>query len=253
LREGKLPTRAACITFDDGYGNNHDVAAPLLAERGLPASFFIATGAIERGAMWNDLVIEAMRACGDRLDLGEFDLPSVDVASESERAAKLDPAIETIKYQPMARRAEIADRLYARYCGSAPPALMMSREMVRALAQAGHDVGSHTMTHPILLKLDAESARQEIDGSRDWVADVTGRAPVSFAYPNGRPGIDFGPEHADMVRAAGFTCAVATTWGCATRSSDSFALERFTPWETTRDGFVTRILKTYARSYLDPR
>jgi len=250
LREGSLPPRAACITFDDGYRNNHDVAAPLLAERGLPASFFVATGAIERGAMWNDLVIEAMRACGDRLDLSEFELASVDVADETDRAKKLDPTIETIKYQPMERRAAIADRLYTRYCGSAPPALMMSREMVGALARAGHDVGSHTVTHPILLKLDAAAAREEIERSRDWVGEATGRVPVSFAYPNGRPGVDFGPEHEDMVRSAGFTCAVATTWGCATGRSRPFALERFTPWESTRDGFVARILKTYARSYL---
>jgi peptidoglycan/xylan/chitin deacetylase (PgdA/CDA1 family) len=250
LREGTLPARAACITFDDGYRNNHDVAAPLLAERALHASFFVATGAIEKGAMWNDLVIEAVRRCGDRLDLEEFGLPSVDMPAEGSRVERLESVLQSIKYQPMERRAEIADRLWSHYCGGGKPPLMMSRDMLRSLARAGHDVGSHTVNHPILLNLPVDAARREIEASRDWITKVLGRPPRTFAYPNGRPGVDFGPEHARMVQDAGFECAASTTWGCARPASDPYALERFTPWEDDFAGFVTRVLKTYLRSYV---
>ena len=37
LKNGTLPSRAACITFDDGYANNATVALPILQERALPA------------------------------------------------------------------------------------------------------------------------------------------------------------------------------------------------------------------------
>lgn len=43
------------ITFDDGYLDNFTVAAPILSDLGLPATFFLATGFIgsERVAWWD--------------------------------------------------------------------------------------------------------------------------------------------------------------------------------------------------------
>ena len=61
LRDGSLPERALAITFDDGYADNHDVALPILLRHGLPATFFIATGFLDGGRMWNDTVIESIR------------------------------------------------------------------------------------------------------------------------------------------------------------------------------------------------
>src|SRR5262245_15768822 len=60
---GTLPARALSITFDDGYADNCTIAAPILNRLGLNATFFIATGFIGGGCMWNDRVIEAVRAC----------------------------------------------------------------------------------------------------------------------------------------------------------------------------------------------
>src|ERR671921_486725 len=47
LRAGTLPDRALAITFDDGYGDNHDVALPILRNRRFPATFFVATGYVD--------------------------------------------------------------------------------------------------------------------------------------------------------------------------------------------------------------
>ncbi len=70
LRNGTLSTRAACITFDDSYAGNAEVALPILQKYGISATFFIATGFINGGIMWNDRLIELIRrAKGDTLDL----------------------------------------------------------------------------------------------------------------------------------------------------------------------------------------
>lgn len=61
LAEHRLPTRALAITFDDGYADNHDVALPILRRLALPATFFTATGFLDGGCMFNDIVIEAVR------------------------------------------------------------------------------------------------------------------------------------------------------------------------------------------------
>jgi peptidoglycan/xylan/chitin deacetylase (PgdA/CDA1 family) len=249
LHRGDLPTRAACITFDDGYRNNFEIAAPLLEQRSMSATFFIATGAIEARAMWNDLVISAVRATRTELDLRDIGLDVYRCSSYDERAGAIDSILDAMKYRALHQRMEEAEAIYSRTVGAGVPSLMMSPEMIRELATRGHDVGAHTVSHPILANLADHDARREIVDSRDWVANVTGVAPVSFAYPNGRPGRDFRAEHRALVQQAGFRCAVSTEWGCATRRSDAYAVPRMTPWETTRRGFASRLAKTYVRSY----
>ena len=56
-----VPPKSILITFDDGYADNHDIALPILKRHGLTATFFIATGFLDGGRMWNDTVIEAVR------------------------------------------------------------------------------------------------------------------------------------------------------------------------------------------------
>ena len=249
LAAGTLPARAACVTFDDGYANNHQVAAPILEEVGVPATFFIAGGAVDRGIMWNDLVIEAIRRAPAALDCGPIGGEAVPLPDAAARVAAVPRILDSMKYRPLGERWEAAVALYERNVEGPPPRQMMTREQVRDLARRGFDVGGHTVTHPILATLPAAEARQEIEGCWEWVRDVTGVAPRSFAYPNGRPGRDFGPEHAAMAREAGFEVAVTTLWGSARRRDDPMLLPRYTPWETDQAGLWLRLMKTSLRSY----
>lgn len=57
----------------------------------------------------------------------------------------------------------------------------------KQIAQAGHEIGNHTLHHQGLRKLDDAAVRAEIDGGRQLIAEQIGVTPVSFAYPgNGR-------------------------------------------------------------------
>jgi peptidoglycan/xylan/chitin deacetylase (PgdA/CDA1 family) len=235
LREGSLPPRAACITFDDGYANNHDVAMPILLRRGLPATVFVTVDAVERGVMWNDLVIEAVRLRASRANAAVPEIGAV---------------LEKLKYLPLEDRWNAAAELYREAGGRSPPRLMMTPEMVRAMARAGFEIGAHTVNHPILKRQPPEEARREIELSHSWLTELLGVPPVSFAYPNGRPGRDFDQTHARMVQEAGFESAVSTEWGCASTRSNLFALPRLVLWDRTATRFWARLLGTYARSYL---
>jgi len=252
LRAGTLPARATCITFDDGYANNNEVARPILLQRGLTATVFIAVDAVERGIMWNDLVIESVRSAHGRLEAQQLagigiESPSVPPHSAAEWVNFI---LGALKYRPLRERWEAAARLYRAVAHREPPRLMLTAEAVGALARDGFDIGAHTVNHPILATQTPEEARFEVEASRDWVAAATGTRPASFAYPNGRPGRDYDESHARMVQDAGYDLAVSTAWGCASGRSDRFQLPRVSFWDRARRAFWARIVQTYARSYL---
>lgn len=254
LRAGSLPARACCITFDDGYANNREIALPILRALGLPATIFVAVEAVENGIMWNDLVLEASRTTGGRLDRDALAALGIDaarftVAAGADGTVAAGLVLDALKYLPTADRWDAALAFHRRVTGRDPPRLMMTPEAVRDVARQGVDVGAHTLRHTILKSGTLAEARREIEGSRDWVAATVGAAPTSFAYPNGRPGVDFEPEHAQLVAAAGFSLAVSTAWCAATRASDPYALPRIAPWDRTRLRYGLRLLATCARSY----
>lgn len=251
LHDGSLPARAAALSFDDGYADNHDVALPLLKKHGLPCSFFIATGFLNGGRMWNDTLIESVRRCrlpmldlrglvdGRGVDLGQHVLG--DVAG---CRAALGPLIERVKYLPPEPRAACVDAIAARAEVSPPDDLMMSSDQVRALRASGMQIGAHTVSHPILAKLDPARAADEIGRSRDVLQALLGEPVDLFAYPNGRPGTDYLPDvHPGIVRELGFSAAVSTRWAAARRGDDVFQIPRFTPWDRSRLKFGLRLAR----------
>lgn len=247
LRQGRLPVRTACVTFDDGYADNERVALPILQRHGVPATFFIATGYLDGGRMWNDTVIEALRRVpGDTLDLSDAGLGVHPVGSSEERVRAIEALLTELKHlRPVERQAR-TDRI-----GALTPNLsqdfMMSRAQARNLHSAGMEIGAHTITHPILAGLSPQEARREIEEGREQAEEVVGGPVPLFAYPNGKPGRDYHEEHVAMVRAAGFEAAVSTQWGVAGPASDCYQLPRFTPWDRTPTRFMLRLAQNYGQ------
>jgi peptidoglycan/xylan/chitin deacetylase (PgdA/CDA1 family) len=232
LRRGTLPSRALAVTFDDGYADNLSVALPILQRHDVPATVFVATGYLDGGAMWNDLVIEALRMTSrDALDLATIGLGRFTLDSTVARRRAIDAVLAHLKYLPQAERESHARRTLDLAVVDAPRGLMLTRQALAALDDAaGIGIGAHTVTHPILARLDADAARREIAASKHDLEAMLGKPVRLFAYPNGKPARDYTPEHVRMVAAAGFTAAVSTAPGVARRDADVYQLPRFTPW-----------------------
>ena len=243
LMIGELPPRAACVTFDDGYIDNVEVALPILQRHGLSATFFVATGYLDGGWMWNDKVIEALRCMpGPALDLQAWGLPIFELGSDQNRRLAIQRILPVLKYLPGPQREARAEHLAVAARVPARKGPMMSESHVRALRSAGMEIGAHSVTHPILTRVAAAQARREISESGQRLAEIL-REPIRlFAYPNGKPGEDYGPEHVRMARDAGYRAAVSTAWGVATTGSDVYQLPRFTPWDRTPARFALRLL-----------
>ncbi len=246
LREGRLPPRALCITFDDGYADNHHHALPILRRHGLTATFFIATGFLDGGCMWNDRIIESVRAlAGTRLDLETLGLGEHPVATLAQRRKAIAAIIGQTKYRPLAEREETARRIQAITGSAVPDDLMMQGAQVKALSDAGMEIGGHTVNHPILANCSEAQAREEIAGGKQYLEDLLGKPVRLFAYPNGKPGQDYLPRHGELLKSLGFEAAVSTVWGVSTRDTDPFQLYRFTPWDRQPVKFLLRLLANY--------
>jgi peptidoglycan/xylan/chitin deacetylase (PgdA/CDA1 family) len=247
LQADALPRRAVCVTFDDGYADNVEVALPILLRYGVPATFFISTGFLDGGSMWNDVVIETLRALpGPKVDLSSIGLGLRPHASIQERRATVEETLRSIKYLPVNERADAVRRV-RQLCEHdvAHSAIMMTRGQVRELHRAGMGIGGHTVSHPILTRLDDEAARAEIHNGRRELESIIGAPVESFAYPNGKPGQDYQWREVEIVRALGFRCAFSTAWGAVSAQSDLLQLPRFTPWDFDPARFLWRLLRNY--------
>jgi peptidoglycan/xylan/chitin deacetylase (PgdA/CDA1 family) len=231
LNEGKLPPRAACITFDDGYADNADVALPILRKHGVHATFFVASSFLNGGRMWNDTVIELVRrAPGRILDLSSIGMGEFEIENIPQRRLVIDNLLAELKYMPLESRQSKVDTLCKVIPVALPRNLMMTSDQVRAMHQAGMEIGAHTANHPILASMSNSAARAEILLGKEALEDII-RAPVRlFAYPNGKPGQDYLLDHVRTVRDLGFNAAVSTAHGVARSNIDVYQLPRFTPW-----------------------
>ena len=258
LQDGSLPQRAACITFDDGYADNAEHALPLLQQHGLHATFFIATGYLNGGQMWNDRVIDAVRqAPGATLDLRDLGLDCLPLASLAQRRAAIEHVLGKLKYLPFEQRQRLAVDIRRRAGGAMrtmAPAMLTTFQLQR-LHAAGMGIGAHTVSHPILAALSDRAARNDIANGKRELEQLL-QAPVTlFAYPNGKAGRDYGPAHVAIVKSLGFTAALATDWGVARPGAglDLFQLPRFTPWDKGRLAFLWRLRQNRRQSPVHAR
>ena len=231
LRRHALPPRAVCITFDDGYADNAEVALPILLRHGLSACFFIASGYLDGGCMWNDTVIEHVRrAAGPRLDLSMLGLGVLPIADLRQKAAAIAILLNHLKYLPFAERAAKVALLQPQ----SPATPMMCTGQVRMLHRAGMEIGAHTSSHPILARQPAREAQADIAAGKYALERIIDAPVPAFAYPNGKPGLDYNARHVQMAKTLGFELAVSTMPGAARYDSDLFQLPRFTPWQRNR-------------------
>jgi len=252
LAGGHLCERSLAITFDDGYADNATIALPILLELGLHATFFITSGFVDGGSMWNDTVIEAVRAARrPRVDLTAVGLGVHELETIEQKRAVIQKLIGALKYRPDEQRVVDAGRIAASCGAQRPPDLMMTMTQVRALAATGMGIGGHTVNHPILARLGDERARLEIAHGREQLEAMI-RQPVRlFAYPNGKPDVDYHAGNVSLVKSLGFSAAVTTSSGVARAGDGLHELPRFTPWDPTQFRWGMRLainMRTRART-----
>jgi peptidoglycan/xylan/chitin deacetylase (PgdA/CDA1 family) len=226
----RLPPATAAVTIDDGYADFHDVAWPILRRRKIPATVFVVTDFVDRRRwIWTDKIPFVMaRTRADRI--------SVDVAgtrigagltSDGARRAAAARINAVLKSQPDEVKDTHIDRIAA-HCGmslpDAPPAdhASCTWAQLRAMASDGVEIGSHTVTHPILTRVSVDRLRRELEASRERLEQMLSRPIGLFCYPNGA----YNRVVRDAVGHAGYRLAVTSDSGLNDTTIDPLAIRR---------------------------
>lgn len=204
------PAGSVVLTFDDGYRDNLEVAAPILQRYELPALLYVPTGAVTRGeSPWADELYTMFRTRTHHTLRFPNDGISVDLR---------DPRASRAAYQWISRELIVADRQRREALLAlveeqiAPrektPRLTLSWDELRALRARFplFELGVHSANHLDFTSQDEAIVRQEL---RECTADFErelGAPAEHFAYPYNRRN-----EKTDrLVVAAGLRTAVAS-------------------------------------------
>lgn len=194
LRDGRaLPPNPVLIAFDDGYLDNHDVALPILARAGVPATFFIPTAFPDGGRLfWWDRIALLLRRCvRPRVSLS-YPTPCVleplkdpgGAAKTLYRAVKRTPGLDLGRlWEELEARAGVA--LDAAEERTIAERTIMGWPQVRALRSAGMDVQSHSHAHRVLGTLSPAEALRDLRRSREVLGEALGEPVHGVAYPVG--------------------------------------------------------------------
>ncbi|MDO6425493.1 polysaccharide deacetylase family protein [Thalassotalea sp. 1_MG-2023] len=246
MEAGKLPFGAVCLTIDDGYNDSYHHIFRLLKEEGLVANFFIATGGIESGALWDEFIRHAFAKAPVSLTELSLNNQIFDISTFNQRLKSRDIIIEKIKYMTLEEREVMIDALYKQTGATKPQHSFLSKEQIKEMHDNGMIIGGHTHNHPILAVENKDVVDQQIMECHGILESIIGEKVKYFAFPNGKLGIDFREEHSQLLKNIGIKAALSTDWGTLENlTEDRYRIKRFTPWDDTKWRFCIRLAFNY--------
>ncbi|CAN5555411.1 polysaccharide deacetylase family protein [soil metagenome] len=232
----------AAICFDDGYLDNLQFAAPILEKYKCPATFFVVSDCIDSGhATWTFQFDHSFSHTSVKELHLSAELPaefkSAYFQSTDERirfAKKLKPYLKTVSNTI---RKEVLAELLSKFNDVEHPKTMMNWKEVNQLQSAGHLIGAHSVSHPLLASMkDEQEIQAEISGAAEKIKIETGIFPFGFAYPVG----SYDERVKKITKAAGFKMGFAVDNRIAdTSTDDPFALPRLELYQ--ENWFKTRL------------
>lgn len=216
------------VTFDDGYVGTYREAFPVLKQYGIPASIYLAAGAIESGEVpWYDRIfLQIQRAPAEMT----VHLDTERVLQLTTFASRVDAATEIVLY--LRTRQDEERRSWCKWLDERIPlpeaelqGSMMNWEQIREMLSAGISFGCHTMTHPVLSRLTPDSVQREVAESKFLIENRLDVHVEDFAFPFGKAR-DCGTVGAQELSQLGIKTAMTTIVGVNERGANHFRLRR---------------------------
>lgn len=273
-QHGSFPPRTVALTFDDGYADNLHDALPVLARYDIPATFFIASGAIgaNREFWWDELerLLLRPKLLPDRLEIAladttqTWDLGDATTLTDLDRRLFMEAApweapldsrygffYRTWQFlQPLAEPDRVSALTQMReWLGLSdsttmrPTHRVLDAEELELLAHGeGVEIGAHTVTHAALSSKPRDEQLVEIDRSKRDLEKRLHISVSSFAYPYG----DYGSGTRQIVSEVGFERACSTEQDSVWKRSDPLTLPRMQVGDWDQEEFAERLARSDA-------
>jgi peptidoglycan/xylan/chitin deacetylase (PgdA/CDA1 family) len=239
--QGSLPLRAVLLTCDDGLANTVTDMLPILEEERLSCLFFVTSRSLteEPSMLWYEELYLTLLDVPEGVFEGTFCGVPVKThlnRSFSQRQAYWYGMMEMLSKCDTQARLGFARAVREQFCfpedwslqhfkrGASRFRLLTLSEIKRLLA-SGMEIGSHTISHPKLSQLPAESSWREIAESRSDLEKALGVPVWSIAYPFG--GTDsVSIRETQMAERAGYDCAFMNCGGAFGIDTPRFGIPR---------------------------
>lgn len=226
-----LPPRPFAVTFDDGFRNNLSVAAPVLVDEHVPATFYISTDFVERNRMsWIDRIEFAVEQCID----AELQLPwgRRRFRGDEERRAFLSEIRHIVKNdlridgEKLATDVQVQLGVAITYSSSHPLDQKLGWNDVRTLAaEPLFIVGGHGHSHVILDSLTDQDLECELDTGMRLLQEKAAIHGPHYSYPEGMPNC-YSARVIDALKRRGVRCCPSAVDGVNDSTADLFHLKR---------------------------
>ena len=233
--KGEISDRAVVVTFDDGYTDNYEIAAPVLNELGVPATIYVTVDCVDRRTLpWPARLRFCFRNTKKKRWADSSDRIWPVSSNEERESALLRSCDECCQLTGAVQEkyvASVVNELETQVPVDSG-ALMMKYDQMRALVRQGHIIGSHTMTHPNMAYINADVARHEMIESKRRLEQELQTPVLHFAYPCPALSPHWTERTVTTSREIGYATAVTTNGGLARQGDDPLRLKRIGSRET---------------------
>lgn len=194
IKRRKNTDKLVALTFDDGYSDNFDYAFPSLLKFNATATFFPVVNPCKDNTV---LPLDIYYQCIDEMKISETERNEYITGTTKRNFYWAEPENQMIMLNSLFKVLPQKNRVS-----------YMSTEQLKELADKGFEIGSHGMTHSLLIAdyMNKEKILNELQKSKQWLEAILGKPVTAYCFPAGR----YNTEMIELAKQVGYssTCLV---------------------------------------------
>lgn len=235
------------ITFDDGYLDNFEVAAPILKKYNIPATIFVTTEPIKnKSQIWGNAIWTVVTVSKKKVFQIEG-VGQVNISTTKDKKRAVGRLKKKIKNFSLEKRDSLLSEIYEDLKAldkkeNKSRFKMMTENQVKEISWLGVSIENHTASHPVVSCLNQKELEKEIDDANTFIKKCTGRESRYFAYPYGKKN-DFSDDSKEILKKKKIKAAFTLIRGANDHNTDRYEMKRIPVKNVALSEFAGFLLK----------